>query len=82
VGAQSRALTTDERQGLTGPGHRVTVAVPTKGDIDGEGPSAPPDRVTLLFGVPPSTSACVRFGPADAAPFLMAIEHGNIQVRL
>ena len=30
--AQSRALTTDERQGLTSPGHRVTVAVPTNRD--------------------------------------------------
>ena len=32
VRAQSPALTTDERQALTGPGHRVTVAVPTNHD--------------------------------------------------
>lgn len=48
---------------------------------NGEGANAPPDRTTLLFGFPPGTPACMLFGPADAAPFLMPIEGGNLQVR-
>jgi hypothetical protein len=48
---------------------------------NGQGANASPDRTTLLFGFPPGTPACLLFGPADAAPFLMPIEGGNIMVR-
>ncbi len=48
---------------------------------NGEGTNAPADRTTFLFGFPPGTPACLLFGPADAAPFLMPIEGGNIMVR-
>ena len=53
---------------------------------NGEGASAAPDRITLLFTFipeifPPGTPLCALLGPADAAPFLMPIEEGNVQVR-
>ena len=53
--AQSRALTTDERQGLTSPGHRVTVAVPPKRDI-----------AKAAAGVDPPVLDCT--GARDASP--------------
>lgn len=48
---------------------------------NGEGANASPDRTTFLFGFPPGTPACLLFGPADAAPFLLPIEGGNVLVR-
>ena len=48
---------------------------------NGDGPNAPADRTTFLFGFPPGTPACLLFGPADAAPFLLPIDGGNVQVR-
>ena len=51
---------------------------------DGEGANAPPDRITLLLTfplVPPGTPLCKLAGPGDAAPLLMPIEAGNVQVR-
>jgi hypothetical protein len=59
-------------------GTTVGLAVEDNGE---GGANAPPDRTTLLFGFPPGTPACMLFGPADAAPFLMPIEGGNIEVR-
>ena len=51
---------------------------------NGEGANAPSDRITLLLTfplVPPGTPLCMLFGPGDAAPLLMPIEDGNVQVR-
>ena len=51
---------------------------------NGEGANAPPDRITLLLTfpfVPPGTPLCMLVGPGDAAPLLMPIEDGNVQVR-
>ena len=67
------------------PGALGNVAVFAVED-NGEGASAAPDRITLLFTFipeifPPGTPLCELLGPADAAPLLMPIEHGNVQVR-
>jgi hypothetical protein len=48
---------------------------------NGEGANASSDRTTFLFGFPPRTPACLLFGPADAAPFLMPIDGGSIKIR-
>jgi len=46
----------------------------------GEGSAAPPDLVTQVFFFRPGAVTCVDLGPADAAPFLIPIDAGNIQV--
>jgi hypothetical protein len=49
---------------------------------NGEGGNASPDRITLVFSGPFFTpGVCMVLTPADAAPFLMPIEDGNVQVR-
>jgi hypothetical protein len=46
----------------------------------GEGSAAPPDLVTQVFFFRPGVLSCVDLGPVDAAPFLVAIDAGNVQV--
>jgi hypothetical protein len=46
----------------------------------GEGSAAPPDLVTQVFFFRPDVLDCADIGPMDAAPFLVAIEAGNVQV--
>jgi hypothetical protein len=46
----------------------------------GEGSAASPDLVTQVFFFRPGAVTCVDLGPADAAPFLIPIDAGNIQV--
>jgi hypothetical protein len=46
----------------------------------GEGSAPPPDRVTQVFFFRPSVLTCADLGPVDAAPFLVAIVAGNVQV--
>jgi hypothetical protein len=46
----------------------------------GEGLAAPPDLVTQVFFFRPDVLSCADLGPVDAAPFLVAIEAGNVQV--
>lgn len=51
---------------------------------NGEGANAPVDRITPLLTfplVPPGTPLCILAGAGEAAPLLMPIEDGNIQVR-
>ena len=49
---------------------------------NGEGENAPPDRITLLLTGPFFTPGICKFlTPEDAAPLLMPIENGNVQVR-
>jgi hypothetical protein len=49
---------------------------------NGEGGTASPDRITLVFSGPFFTpGVCMVLTPADAAPLLMPIEEGNVQVR-
>jgi len=48
---------------------------------NGEGADVP-DQVTFTsFVFPPGTVTCLDFQPADAAPFFVPIEAGNIQIR-
>ena len=46
----------------------------------GEGWAAPPDLVTQVFFFRPGVVSCADLGPADAAPFLVPIDAGNVQV--
>lgn len=46
----------------------------------GEGSLAPPDQVTQVFFFRPGVVSCADLGPADAAPFLIPIDAGNVQV--
>jgi hypothetical protein len=46
----------------------------------GEGSTAP-DRITQVFFFEPGVLRCSDLEPADASPFLVDIEAGNIQVR-
>jgi len=46
----------------------------------GEGSAAPPDLVTQVFFFRPGVLSCADLGPVDAAPFLVAIDAGNIRV--
>jgi hypothetical protein len=46
----------------------------------GEGSAAPPDLVTQVFFFRPGVVTCADLGPADAAPFLVPIDAGNVQV--
>jgi hypothetical protein len=46
----------------------------------GEGSSTPPDQVTQVFFFRPGLLECSDLGPDDAAPFLVAVEAGNVQV--
>ena len=49
---------------------------------NGEGGNAAPDRITLLNTGPFFTPGiCMFLTPAVVAPFLLPIEHGNVQVR-
>ena len=47
----------------------------------GEGLATPPDLATQVFFFRPGVLRCDDLDPADAAPFLVAIAAGNIQVR-
>lgn len=47
----------------------------------GEGLGAPPDLATQVFFFRPGVLRCTDLDPADAAPFLVAIDAGNIQVK-
>jgi len=46
----------------------------------GEGSAGPPDLVTQVFFFRPGAVTCSDLGPADAAPFLIPIDAGNVQV--
>jgi hypothetical protein len=46
----------------------------------GEGSAPPADLVTQVFFFRPGVLTCADLGPADAAPFLVAIDAGNVQV--
>jgi hypothetical protein len=46
----------------------------------GEGWAAPPDLVTQVFFFRPGAVSCADLRPADAAPFLVPIDDGNVQV--
>jgi hypothetical protein len=46
----------------------------------GEGAAAPPDLVTQVFFFRPGVVSCADLRPADAAPFLVPIDAGNVQV--
>lgn len=46
----------------------------------GEGSVDPPDLVTQVFFFRPGVINCVDLGPEDAAPFLVPIGAGNVQV--
>jgi len=46
----------------------------------GEGPEDPADLITQVFFFRPDSLTCADVGPADAAPFLVPIEAGNVQV--
>ena len=46
----------------------------------GEGAAAPPDLITQVFFFQPGVLTCSDLGPDDAAPFLVPIEAGNVQV--
>ena len=46
----------------------------------GEG-SPSPDRITQVFFFEPGVLTCADLGPADAEPFLVDVEAGNVQVR-
>jgi hypothetical protein len=46
----------------------------------GEGSAGPPDLVTQVFFFRPGVVTCADLGPADAAPFLVPIDAGNVQV--
>jgi hypothetical protein len=50
---------------------------------NGESANDPPDRITLLITNDPEfpPGVCMLVTPEDAAPFLMPIEDGNVQVR-
>jgi hypothetical protein len=47
----------------------------------GEGSAGPPDLVTQVFFFRPGVVTCADLGPADAAPFLIPIDAGNVQVK-
>jgi hypothetical protein len=47
----------------------------------GERVDAPPDLITQVFFFRPGVLTCAELGPADATPFLVPIEAGNVQVR-
>jgi hypothetical protein len=48
---------------------------------NGEGANAPPDRITLLNTGPFFTPGiCMLLTPAVVTPFLLPIDHGNVQV--
>jgi len=47
----------------------------------GEGTVAPePDLITQVFFFRPNTISCADLGQADATPFLVPVEAGNVQV--
>jgi hypothetical protein len=46
----------------------------------GEGLAPPPDRVTQVFFFRPGVLTCSDLEPVDAAPFLVALDAGNVQV--
>lgn len=46
----------------------------------GEGFAAPSDLVTQVFFFRPGLITCADLGPEDAAPYLVPIEAGNVQV--
>jgi len=46
----------------------------------GEGLAPPPDEVTQVFLFRPGVLTCSDLEPVDAAPFLVALDAGNIQV--
>ena len=46
----------------------------------GERSATPPDLVTQVFFFRPGFVSCADLGPADAAPFLVPIDAGNVQV--
>jgi len=46
----------------------------------GEGAAAPPDLVTQVFFFRPGVVSCDDLRPPDAAPFLVPIDAGNVQV--
>jgi hypothetical protein len=48
---------------------------------NGQGADAPDQVTSTSFVFPPGTLTCLDFEPADAAPFFVPIEAGNIQVR-
>ena len=61
---------------------RVGVGAAFAVEDNGEGANAPPDRITLLLTGPFFTPGICKFlTPEDAAPLLMPIENGNVQVR-
>jgi hypothetical protein len=47
----------------------------------GEESKAPPDLITQVFFFRPGVLTCADLGPTDAAPFLVPIESGNVQVK-
>jgi hypothetical protein len=47
----------------------------------GEGLAAPPDLITQVFFFRPGVLRCTDLEPADAAPFLVRITAGNVQVK-
>jgi hypothetical protein len=47
----------------------------------GEGTEDPADLITQVFFFRPDSLTCAHVGPADAAPFLVPIEAGDVQVR-
>lgn len=47
----------------------------------GEGAGHSTDLITQVFFFPPGIVTCLDFSPDDAAPFLVPIEAGNVQVR-
>jgi hypothetical protein len=46
----------------------------------GEGLAPPPDQVTQVFFFRPGVLTCSDLEPVDAAPFLVALDAGNVQV--
>ena len=46
----------------------------------GEGLASPPDLATQVFFFRPGVLSCTDLEPADAAPFLVPIEAGNIEL--
>jgi hypothetical protein len=46
----------------------------------GEGLAVPPDLITQVFFFRPGALRCTDLEPADAAPFLVRIADGNVQV--